>query len=55
MLTRLFHATTAAFRAFHVSLLSREADHSGQPRHAWDDGTDYDIPTFLRRRAAQSA
>ena len=55
LMTRFFHAATAAFRAFHASLLSPAAGRpASQPRPVWDDGTDYDTPTFLRRRTAQT-
>jgi hypothetical protein len=48
---RFIHAVIAAIKAFHsdwkTSFL-RPLTHS--PRPVWDNGTNYDIPTFLRRR-----
>lgn len=47
MLKRFLQAMTAATRAFRTSLLSQPIC---LPRPVWDDGIDYDVPTFLRRR-----
>lgn len=47
MLKRFFHAVTAASRAFRDSFQPPTAVR--QPRPVWDDGTDYNVPTFIRR------
>lgn len=51
MLNRIAHALSAAAWAFRATL-------SPQPtrptRPAWDNGINYDVPTFLRRNAIQS-
>lgn len=51
MLQRLIHAVAAGIRAFRSDLNGRLLPRTlGQPRPVWDNGTDYDVPTFLRRR-----
>jgi hypothetical protein len=47
MLKRFLQAMTAATRAFRASLLPQPIR---LPPPVWDDGIDYDVPTFLRRR-----
>lgn len=48
MLQRIHQALRAALRAFRTEWLTPSLYH---PRPVWDDGTDYDVPTFLRRGA----
>ena len=51
MLKRIPQAMLAAIRAFRVSL---KPEPIRPVRPAWDDGTNYDVPTFLRRSVTQS-
>jgi hypothetical protein len=48
---RLILALTAAIRAFRNVWLSSPNFVINTGKAAWDNGTDYDIPTFLRRTA----
>ncbi len=48
MLQRIHQAMLAAIRAFRATLLTPSIR---LPRPAWDNGTNYDVPTFLRRSA----
>ncbi len=49
MLKRVRMAVIAAVRAFRASLLPEMPDATRRPRPVWDNGTNYDVPTFLRR------
>lgn len=52
MLTRILNALLAALRAFRESLHPQPA----VSRAGWDNGINYDVPTFLRRGSiAQSS
>ncbi len=46
---RFLHGLTLAFRAFHPATPLPPRVILA-PRPAWDNGTNYDVPTFLRRR-----
>lgn len=48
MLQRIPQAIVVAARAFRESLAPQVTPYS---RPAWDNGTNYDVPTFLRRSA----
>ncbi len=50
MLKRFFHALTAAGQTFRDSL--RPPAVARRCRPVWDNGTDYNVPTFIRRRAS---
>jgi hypothetical protein len=50
MLTRIPNALIAAVKAFRASLIHQPV----ASRPGWDNGINYDVPTFLRRSAAQS-
>lgn len=51
MMTRIPQAFRAAIKAFCNSL----RDQPAVTRAGWDNGVNYDVPTFLRRSAAHSA
>ena len=46
---RFLHTLTGVFRTSPTTPLPPRVVLP--PRPVWDNGTDYDIPTFLRRRA----
>ncbi len=54
MLKRVRYALIAAVRAFRAPLLPERSEMTRQPRPVWDNGTNYDVPTFLRRGLNQS-
>ncbi len=47
MLKRMPIAMIAASRAYRAALLPEMPVR--RPRPVWDNGTNYDVPTFLRR------
>lgn len=52
MLKHFIHAVMTALPAISLRWEAFPAPRTViMPRPVWDDGTDYDIPTFLRRRA----
>lgn len=52
MLKSFTHAVLVALRAFRADWEASSLQASiRSPRPLWDNGTDYDVPTFLRRRA----
>lgn len=53
MLKRMRVAVIAAIRAFRTSLLQEAPQTVHHPRPVWDNGTNYDVPTVLRRSSMQ--
>jgi len=49
MLKRMPIAVIAAFQAFRAALLPEIPEAVRRTRPVWDNGTNYDVPTFLRR------